>query len=208
LIRPGEAIVLDWKQESFDALFGGTEDDAEEMRGAPTWKSVPLFHDEEVLTKRAQRSSRKKNGITLEDCLNEYGKSETLSEQNAWFCPRCKEHRRADKMFELWKAPDILVMHFKRFSSNRNFRDKLEVKVEYPTEGLDLSSMVRDQQDGKSLIYDLIAVDNHYGGLGGGHYTAYAKNFFNNAWYEYNGKYETNALESLADLFPRLAYLG
>lgn len=188
LVRPGEALVLDWTPEAYDALFGGSEDDHEELRGAPTWKGVELLHDEEMLAKRAQRSSRKKNGITLEDCLNEFGKSETLSEQNAWYCPRCKDHRRADKMFELWKAPDILVMHLKRFSSNRNFRDKLEVKVEYPTEGLDLSEMVRDQQDGKSLIYDLIAVDNHYGGLGGGHYTAYAKNFVNDSWYEYNGR--------------------
>jgi len=189
LIRPGEAIVLDWTLDAFEALFGGTEDDEEEqMRGAPTWKSVELLHDGELIAKRAQRTSRKKNGVTLEDCLNEFGKSETLSENNAWYCPRCKAHRRADKMFELWKAPDILVMHLKRFSSNRNFRDKLEVRVEYPTEGLDLSAMVRDKEDGKSLIYDLVAVDNHYGGLGGGHYTAYAKNFINHAWYEYNGK--------------------
>ena len=186
---PGEAIVLDWTQEAFDAVFGGTEDDDDEMRGAPTWKSVELYHDEELVAKRQQRSSRKKNGITLEDCLKEFGKSETLSEQNAWYCPRCKEHRRADKRFELWKAPDILVMHLKRFSSNRNFRDKLEVRVEYPTEGLDLSEMVMDKEDGKSLTYDLIAVDNHYGGLGGGHYTAYAKNFVNQGWYEYNGEF-------------------
>ncbi|KIV81022.1 hypothetical protein PV11_08476 [Exophiala sideris] len=196
LIRPGEAIVLDWNLDAHDALFAGTEEDEDEMRGAPTWKSVELLHDEELVAKRAQRSSRKKNGITLEDCLNEYGKSETLSEQNAWYCPRCKEHRRAEKTFELWKAPDILVMHLKRFSSNRNFRDKLEVKVEYPVEGLDLSSMVRDQQDGKSLMYDLIAVDNHYGGLGGGHYTAYAKNFFNNGWYEYNDSHVSSKTDS------------
>ena len=189
LVLPGEAIVLDWTQEAFDALFGGTEDDEEEMRGAPTWKSVDIYNDEELVAKRQQRSNRKKNGITLEDCLKEYGKSETLSEQNAWYCPRCKEHRRADKRFELWKAPDILVMHLKRFSSTRNFRDKLEVRVEYPTEGLDLSEMVMDKEVGKSLIYDLIAVDNHYGGLGGGHYTAYAKNFVNQSWYEYNGEF-------------------
>ncbi len=50
--------------------------------------------------------------------------------------------------------------------------------------------MVRDQQDGKSLMYDLIAVDNHYGGLGGGHYTAYAKHAKTDGWYEYNGKFE------------------
>ena len=52
--------------------------------------------NEELSNKRAQRVSRKKNGVTLQDCLEEFGKTETLSEQNAWYCPRCKEHRRAD----------------------------------------------------------------------------------------------------------------
>lgn len=33
-------------------------------------------------------------------------------------------------------------------------------------------------------IYDLYAVSNHYGGLGGGHYTAYAKN--KGQWYDFN----------------------
>ncbi len=33
-------------------------------------------------------------------------------------------------------------------------------------------------------VYDLYAVSNHYGGLGGGHYTAYAKN--NGKWYDFN----------------------
>ena len=31
----------------------------------------------------------------------------------------------------------------------------------------------------KKLIYDLYAVSNHFGGLGGGHYTAFAKNHVN-----------------------------
>lgn len=33
-------------------------------------------------------------------------------------------------------------------------------------------------------IYDLYAVSNHYGGLGGGHYTAYAKN--GGSWFDFN----------------------
>lgn len=33
-------------------------------------------------------------------------------------------------------------------------------------------------------VYELYAVSNHYGSLGGGHYTAYAKN--NEKWYSFN----------------------
>ena len=34
------------------------------------------------------------------------------------------------------------------------------------------------------MIYDCYAVSNHYGGMGGGHYTAYCKNGDN--WYEFD----------------------
>jgi ubiquitin carboxyl-terminal hydrolase 4/11/15 len=39
------------------------------------------------------------------------------------------------------------------------------------------------------MIYDLIAVDNHYGGLGGGHYTAYVKNWYDGKWYYCDGAF-------------------
>lgn len=188
LIRPGESIIVDWYTSAYDACFEGEKEDENEMKGAPTWNEPPLLDDPLLTEKRAKRQNRKKHGISLEDCLNETGKSETLSENNAWYCPRCKEHRRATKKLELWKIPDILVMHLKRFSSNRSFRDKLEVLVDYPVEGLDMSSRVIEHEPGKSMIYDLIAVDMHYGGLGGGHYTASAQNFFDKTWYDYNGK--------------------
>ncbi|KAJ3775965.1 hypothetical protein FB446DRAFT_354015 [Lentinula raphanica] len=38
----------------------------------------------------------------------------------------------------------------------------------------------------ESLIYDLFAVDEHLGGLGGGHYRAYAYNHMNNNWYHFD----------------------
>ncbi len=38
----------------------------------------------------------------------------------------------------------------------------------------------------KSLLYDLYAISNHSGGMGGGHYTAYVKNFKNGKWYNMN----------------------
>ncbi|RMD43389.1 hypothetical protein DV735_g1702, partial [Chaetothyriales sp. CBS 134920] len=186
LVMPGEALILDWDNDAYEALFAGSNDDDADFRGTPTWKNVVTLPDPELQAKRQQRANRRKNGISLQDCLDESRKPEILSEQNAWYCPRCKTHRRAEKTFELWKCPDILIMHLKRFSSNRNFRDKLDVRVDYPIQGLDMSSMIQDVEPGKSMYYDLIAVDNHYGGLGGGHYTAFAKHPTANQWYEYN----------------------
>ncbi|KAL9029141.1 MAG: hypothetical protein Q9196_002587 [Gyalolechia fulgens] len=190
LIKLGEQIYVDWTNEGYEALFGGTpskHDTEAEMRGVPTWELVELRPDPELAEKRRIRAQRRKNGVTLNDCLDEFGRAEILSENDAWYCPRCKEHRRASKTFELWTAPDILVIHLKRFSSQGRLRDKLDVTVDFPVEGLDLTGRVASQDEDRSPIYDLFAVDNHYGGLGGGHYTAFAKNFFDGKWYEYNG---------------------
>ena len=64
--------------------------------------------------------------------------------------------------------------------------------MDFPIEGLDLTSRVIEKEDGKSEVYDLFAVDDHWGGLGGGHYTAFAKNYNDDKWYEYNGKFPTS----------------
>ena len=188
LLKLGEALVLDWTEATYDALFGGSVKDPSDERGCDTSTVIPLLSDPELIAKRELRQKRKRNGVSLDDCLDEFEKEETLSENDAWYCPRCKEHRRASKKFQLWKAPDILVIHLKRFSAQGRLRDKLDVPVDFPVEGLDLTNRVVVQED-KSLIYDLFAVDNHYGGLGGGHYTAFAKNFNDDTWYEYNGKF-------------------
>ena len=190
LIRPGEQIILEWNAESFDAMFGATRyTKDEQMRGVPTWEFIPRKEDPELDENRQRRLRRKKNGFTLDECLDEFGKSETLSASDAWYCPRCKEHRRAKKTLEIWKAPDILVIHLKRFSAHSRWTsNKLDVNVNFPVEGLDLSSRLLMQDEGKESTYDLFAVDNHYGGTMGGHYTAFAQNFFDKNWYEYNGE--------------------
>ncbi|KAI9795315.1 MAG: CSN-associated deubiquitinating enzyme Ubp12 [Piccolia ochrophora] len=185
LLRLGEGIILDWNPEAHDALFG-SNGEGNNMRGAATWENIHLLPDEELRKRRELRKTRRQKGVSLDDCLDEFGKEEILSENDAWYCPRCKEHRRATKKFELWKSPDILVMHLKRFSASRGMRDKLDVLVDFPIEGLDLNQRVGQVEDGKPLIYDLFAVDNHFGGLGGGHYTAIARNFIDGVWYDYN----------------------
>lgn len=188
-IRLGEAIVLDWQEGAFDALFAG-ESSGDDMRGYFTLepKQIPVAEDAALTERLTRRKKRAQDGITLDDCFAETGKTEVLSEENAWYCNRCKELRRASKTLEIWTAPDILVVHLKRFSGERYRRDKVDVLVDFPMEGLDLTERVGCKEDGKEYLYDLFAVDNHYGGLGGGHYTAYAKNFLDGKWYDFNGK--------------------
>jgi ubiquitin carboxyl-terminal hydrolase 4/11/15 len=191
-LKLGECIVLDWYPEAIESIFGGNQHDDDDVRGR--WlseedgKGLPFVHDPATDEKRNRREMRKKHGITLEDCFMETGKREKLSEDNAWYCNRCKELRQATKTLEIWTCPDIVVVHLKRFGGTRSFRDKIDVLVDYPIEGLDLTEKIGQKEDGKSYIYDLFAVDNHFGGLGGGHYTACAKNFFDGQWYDYNGK--------------------
>lgn len=179
LIRLREAIVVDWTEGAYNALFEDAND---------TWTSCETLADPELDKAQLSRARRKKNGISLEDCLDEFEREEVLSEHDTWYCPRCKQHQRASKKFDLWKTPDILVVHLKRFSSSGWRREKLDVLVDFPVEGLDLTQRVFEPESGRTEIYDLIGVDCHWGGLGGGHYTAHAKNFVDGQWYSYNGE--------------------
>ncbi|KAF2150578.1 UCH-domain-containing protein [Myriangium duriaei CBS 260.36] len=206
-IKLGEGICLDWTDDGYDALFGGDPREPENPRGYMTLNEnfMTLTKDEALEEKLLKRQRRKRDGVSLEDCFAETSKTETLSEENAWYCNRCKELRRADKTLMIWSAPDILVVHLKRFSGERYRRDKVDVLVDFPLEGLDLSSRVDCREDGKEYIYDLFAVDNHYGGLGGGHYTAYAKNFFNGKWYDFNDSFVSE--QGGKDVVTPAAYL-
>lgn len=60
--------------------------------------------------------------------------------------------------------------------------DKLDTKVNFPIRDLDLTHQVVGHNSEEPLKYDLFAVSNHYGGLGGGHYTAYGQNPISKKW--------------------------
>ncbi|KAJ3114088.1 hypothetical protein HDU96_002583 [Phlyctochytrium bullatum] len=92
--------------------------------------------------------------------------------------------------------------------------NKIDALVDFPVTGLDLTDVVKgkrarrkmessqhnetehssgvdpDQKttsnNEESFVYDLFAVSNHFGGLGGGHYTAYAKNPLDEQWYNFD----------------------
>lgn len=120
----------------------------------------------------------KNSTISVLDCIREYCQMEQLEDSEMWYCNKCKEHVCAWKQFHLYRTPPILIIHLKRFhySPLTHRRDKIDLLVDFPLRGLDLTNEVMNSEDGKEPIYDCYAVSNHFGGLGGGHYTAYALN--------------------------------
>jgi len=134
-------------------------------------------------------------GVTLEKCLEMFTATEKLGPDDPWYCSKCSEFQQATKKFDLWRMPPILVIHLKRFSyKNRYWREKLESYVDYPIHDLDFSKYAYGPQT-VPPIYDLYAVSNHYGSLGGGHYTAYAKNKTDEKWYKYDDSSVTKISE-------------
>ena len=124
--------------------------------------------------------------VDLSTCLNLFTEEEQLGPDDTWYCSNCKDHVQAFKKFDLWKLPPMLVIHLKRFSYKKKYwREKLETFVDFPLHDLDLSQFAQGPQS-KPPVYELYAVSNHYGSLGGGHYTAYAKNFQLNNWYKFD----------------------
>ena len=184
LVYSGEAILMDWHDEARHALFGGNR---KKNQGEATFSNIEFVPDPELIRRRAERDAKRDEGTNLDECLDEFSKEEILSEEDAWYCPRCKEHRQASKKFELWSSPDILIVHLKRFTQSFRSRSKLDTLVRFPLQNLDLSRYVSGPNDGKPLVYDLIGVDCHSGSMGGGHYYAYAKNFVTGDWCDFNG---------------------
>lgn len=48
------------------------------------------------------------------------------------YCPSCKQHQLATKKLDLWKLPETLIIHLKRFSYTKFSREKLDTLVEFP----------------------------------------------------------------------------
>lgn len=62
---------------------------------------------------------------------------------------------------------------------------QLETPVTFPVDGLDSATFCLNPSPGAAR-YALAAVSNHFGAVGGGHYTAHARSDHNGRWYEFD----------------------
>ncbi|TYH97928.1 hypothetical protein ES332_A12G274700v1 [Gossypium tomentosum] len=180
-------VVLDWtdkEQELYDSSY---------------LKDIPEVYKAGLAAKKTRQEA-----ISLSSCLDAFLIEEPLGPDDMWYCPRCKEHRQAIKKLDLWMLPEIIVFHLKRFTYGRYLKNKIDTFVNFPIHDLDLSKYVMSK-DGRSYLYELYAISNHYGGLGGGHYTAYAKLTDENRWYHFDDSHVSAVDES--DIKTSAAYL-
>ncbi|CAF0868821.1 unnamed protein product [Rotaria sp. Silwood1] len=152
------------------------------------------------------RLNRHTKKLTLEDCLREFCSLEPL--EDSWSCQQetCKKNTKATKQLQICSLPPILIIQFKRFSHEDGLREKLETFVDYPINGLNLTSFLSSSSE--DIIYDLFAVSKHTGSIYGGHYTACARHESNgkSEWYEFNDTI-TSSFCFDSDIVSKDAYL-
>ncbi|KAF8652791.1 hypothetical protein HU200_062689 [Digitaria exilis] len=172
-------VLMDWS------------DSEREMYNIDYMDELPEVFKHGFLSKKTRQEA-----VNLFSCLDAFLKEEPLGPDDMWYCPGCKEHRQASKKLDLWRLPEILVVHLKRFSYSRYMKNKLDTFVNFPIHDLNMSKYVEQTSRGdQHPMYELYAVINHYGGLGGGHYSAYAKLVEEDNWYHFDDSHVSSVNE-------------
>ncbi|KAF2788781.1 cysteine proteinase [Melanomma pulvis-pyrius CBS 109.77] len=151
----------------------------------------------------------------IRDCLRSYCSAERLSGDEVWRCTRCKKDREAIKKITITRAPDTLVVHFKRFSASRTQgARKIRTPIHFPLDKLDLGPFVQppitpeeeayvmansadaaaqlaglktDPAMNGPYTYNAYAVIWHIGQtLGSGHYIAMVRDKTRGCWRQFN----------------------
>ncbi|KNC87634.1 hypothetical protein, variant [Sphaeroforma arctica JP610] len=109
--------------------------------GKETPQDIYLQQDDaiDVHSSTVPKSSDK---VDIHRLLKDFTTREDLSENDMFYCSRCKKHQRASIHVSLWKLPDVLVVHLKRFHYDERRRCKINTLIDFPVKGLDLHAYV------------------------------------------------------------------
>ena len=158
-----------------------------------------------------------------------------LSGDEVWKCPRCKKEREATKQITITRAPQFLVVHFKRFSAGRGeSAKKVRTPIDFPLHDFDLEpymlpapsaaeaqavardfgaqELKTDQSMTAPYKYDAYAVMRHIGTtLTSGHYTCLARDTARKSWRHFNdtliGDFDPERLPERDRLQNEMAYI-
>lgn len=169
----------------------------------------------------------------IHDCLRSYCKEERLSGDEVWKCPHCKCEREATKQITITRAPQFMVVHFKRFEMRKGeSAKKVHTPIHFPLFGLNMdpymvpaSSNPRKPSSHQVIesfadpamtapyFYDVYAVMRHIGSSGnGGHYVSLVRDAARgNVWRKFDDErvtdFDPNKLKSDYKLQNDQAYI-
>ncbi|XP_046844176.1 ubiquitin carboxyl-terminal hydrolase 20-like isoform X2 [Xenia sp. Carnegie-2017] len=134
--------------------------------------------------------------VSFEDCLAAFFSADELKGDNMYRCEHCSMLRNGMKQCRVYKLPEMLCIHLKRFRHEYFSSSKISSFISFPLEALDVKKYLTSDFAGECSKYDLVAVISHYGSVGGGHYVACCKNFITGKWYEFNDSKVSEVSES------------
>jgi len=116
--------------------------------------------------------------VPISACIDAFAQPEEMKVENGngVTCEKCNEVVDAVKKLEVWREPDVLILHIKRFHFSGVHYEKLNTPVEAPCKELSLRPWIVGPSAGNSAPYELYGVACHWGGMSGGHYTSYCVN--------------------------------
>ncbi|KFK40800.1 hypothetical protein AALP_AA2G042900 [Arabis alpina] len=110
---------------------------------------------------------------SLHRALSRFTAVEHLDDgRKVYQCEKCKQKVKAIKQLTVFKAPDVLTIHLKRFEAHRS--EKIDRKVQF-TSAIDMKPFVSGRYEG-NLKYTLYGVLVHYGrSMHSGHYACFVR---------------------------------
>lgn len=146
--------------------------------------SIPKINLNSCVSFQGKDVGARVKEINLDDLLDYFCSDEHLEKGNEWKCGNCHKKVNITKKFSIFYVPKLLIICLKRFAKSGYGYGKDDTHINFPIENLDMGKYICGPDKDYSK-YDLFAVSQHYGGCGGGHYTAVCKNIDGN-WYSYN----------------------
>ncbi|CAJ1416321.1 unnamed protein product [Effrenium voratum] len=142
---------------------------------------VDAIRDEdqaEATAEEAATDAEASKLVPLNACVDAFAEAEEMKVENGngVKCDKCKVAVDAQKKIDIWREPDVLVLHIKRFHFSGEHFEKISTPVQVPLKDLDVRAWVVGPTGGAGTAYDLYGIACHRGGMSGGHYTSYCMN--------------------------------
>ncbi len=113
------------------------------------------------------------------EAFSKFLEPEILSDDNKWYCDKCKEKVKASTRLIIKGTPKYLYIALKRFE-HEYIKEQNKIKTTKITNDVNMPDMIQINGENYELRGDI----HHFGGLNGGHYIYFHK--INDKWVAFN----------------------